>query len=979
MPTPSPTSSSSAAASPLRRHFVGWDAPLLPTAAGWTLDAAKAKSGDADLSNTLIIVPGSRAGRLLLGMLVDEAARRQVALIPPLIVTPGEMIEPLLGVPRARPASPLARELAWSQALAITSDAELEPLVRPNERDAGAARRALAVFLERVSTDLGGHGLRFEDVFDHATELAGPGEGARWRAASLVAARFTETLEHWTLSDEVASRLARVEQASGLKSAAGTGGCSHAVLVGVPQIPGLARRAIKIAAARGIPIDAIVHAPQSLSDRFDHLGCVDTDAWGACALPIDEVQITFASDHTDQAGRALAWLAQIAPGAPTDDVVIGLAEESLADLMSLEIRRVSSVRVRAAAGASADRAEPSRLLSLAGDLLERRTFNDLMAFIRHPRVEEWLRSRETDVRRRYGPNAWLGPLDEYAESHAPYRLASLPTPEEADQAEALAFVRGSIDELLADLWTNRGDGAASTMADTSAAHATLALLNRLYGHLPASPADPVQARIAKACVLLADDLREHISLAEHASHAHPAERPSAFLDRLVSHQSSHAIPDPPDAGAIEMVGWLELAHDPSPIAVLIGMNDRNVPGAHDHDPILPGALRRRLGLPTAADRLARDSFLAATMARSRPHMLFIAPRRDDAGSPLIPSRLLLRCGRDQLPARMHRSLGREGDGPPRVVVVPRSSAAPRSQFPIAPLNDTPPLTRMSVTSFRDYLASPYLFYLRHVLRLRERGDVKPELDPAAFGALLHDSLDRFGKSDARDSADAVVIRARVLDHFRALALERFGARPPVAISIQIEHADVRLSRWAEVQASRVRDGWHIVRTEWRPDPDTPSLANRPTISVPEGSIELRGKVDRIDIHEHSGRIAILDYKSSDTASKPGSSHRTREGVWRDLQLPLYRDLIGPLGLNGPITLGYFNIPRDLDEIGVQEAGWDEAELQSADEAARHVVSCVLRREFSDIGRMDDEGTLGLIAGLDALSDYRPTELGEPTR
>lgn len=977
MPPPAPHSSSSPAASPVRRHFVGWDAPLLPNAAAWVLDA-RAGSSESDLSQTLIVVPGSRAGRLLLGMLVDEAARRHVTLVPPLIVTPGEMIEPLLGVPRARPASPLARELAWIHALAITSDAELEPLVRPSGRDAGAARRQLPAFLERVHADLGGHGLRFADAVQHAEELAGPGEAARWKAASLIGARFVETLESWGLSDEVTSRLARVERAARGESGVEAGGCSHVVLVGVPEIPGLARRAIEIAAARGIAIDAIIHAPESFSDRFDRLGCVDTGAWAACALPIDESQIAFATDQAEQAGRALAWLAQAAPGAPTDDVVIGITEDSLADLISLEIRRVSSVRVRAAAGSSADRAEPSRLLSLAADLIERQTFRDLMAFIRHPRVEEWLRLRVTNDQRHRGPSAWLGPLDAYAESQAPHRLGRLPTPEEADQSEALAFVTGSVRELLAELWPQHDEEAASTIAEASAARATLELLSRLYGHLPASPLDPVQACMAQACVLLADDLREHISLSENASCGGDSEIPSAFLDRLVSHQRSHAIPGPPDSSAIELVGWLELAHDPSPIAVLIGMNDRNVPGTHDHDPILPGSLRRRLGLPTSLDRLARDSYLASTMARSRPHMLFIAPRRDDEGSPLIPSRLLLRCGRDEIPARMHRALGRAGDGPPRAVVAPRSSVAKQSRFPIAPMRDVPPPARMSVTSFKDYLASPYLFYLRHVLRLSEVGSVEPELGPPAFGALLHDALDRFGKSDVRDSADPMIVRASVLDHFRTLARERFGSHPPVAIAIQIEHAEIRLSRWAEVQAARARAGWHIVRTEWRPDPKTLSHADRPTISVSEGSMELRGKVDRIDVHEETGRIAILDYKSSDTSSHPSASHRTREGVWRDLQLPLYRELIRPLGMTGPVTLGYFNIPRDLDKIGVAEAAWTDADLLSADETARGVVSCVLRREFRDIGRMNDEGTLGLIAGLDALSDYRPVDAGEPT-
>ncbi len=910
-------------------------------------------------------------------MLVDEAARRRASFIPPLIVTPGELAEPLLGVPRARAATPLARALAWTSVLAAASDQELAPLVRPNPLDAEAGRRTLAEFLERLHTELGGHGLRIADVAGPAEKLAGALEGERWRAASLLAERFCRTLESWGLSDEVSARMARVEQAARSPELLGAAAHAHLVLVGVPELPGLVRRAIEIAADRGVRVDSIVHAPESLRDRFDQFGCVTPLAWTACALPIEEDQIVFATDQSDQASRALAWLAQVAPDAETGDVVIGIAEPSLAAMFSLEMRRVSSLRVRAASGTSADRAEPARVLSLASDVLERRTFNDLMALLRHPRVEAWLRSRAADQRTAMRPGEWLGHLDDYAAAHAPRRLAFLPKPIEPGQAAALAFVTESCRALLAELWTHHAQTDETPIPASLVARATLALLHRLYGHLPASSVDRIEARIAHACVLLADDLREQMSLCESAPSVDGAERPSVFLRRLIARQASHAIPEPPDSNAIEMVGWLELAHDPSPIAAFVGMNERNVPGAQDHHPMLPGSLRRRLGLPTAESRLARDSFLAATMARSRPRMLFLAPRRDDEGSPLIPSRVLLRCPRQQLPGRMHRALGRAGDGPPRAIVVPRVSVASRSEFPIAPLVDRPPITRMWVTSFKDYLASPYLFYLRHVLRLSERGRAELELDPRSFGALIHGALERFGRSDVRNSPDAAIIRESVLDHFRTLAMERYGPRPPVAVAIQNEHAEVRLSHWAEIQAKRAGDGWEILHSEWTPKLDSESGARSPMIQVSEGAVALRGKIDRIDRHRRTGHIAILDYKSSDSPADPSLTHRRRDGSWRDLQLPLYRELVRSLDLSGPITLGYFNLPRDLDRIAVAEATWTDADLQSADDAARSVVSHVLRRRFEQLEGMDDEGTLGLIAGLNALSDYRPARTAEP--
>ncbi|NUQ67722.1 MAG: hypothetical protein HUU18_05525, partial [Phycisphaerales bacterium] len=68
-----------------RREFLGWDAPTLPAAARLLLDQA------ADLSGWLVVLPGRRSARVLLGMLVDEAARRGVVLAPPTTLTPGEL------------------------------------------------------------------------------------------------------------------------------------------------------------------------------------------------------------------------------------------------------------------------------------------------------------------------------------------------------------------------------------------------------------------------------------------------------------------------------------------------------------------------------------------------------------------------------------------------------------------------------------------------------------------------------------------------------------------------------------------------------------------------------------------------------------------------------------------------------------------------------------------------------------------------
>ena len=57
------------------------------------------------------------------------------------------------------------------------------------------------------------------------------------------------------------------------------------------------------------------------------------------------------------------------------------------------------------------------------------------------------------------------------------------------------------------------------------------------------------------------------------------------------------------------------------------------------------------------------------------------------------------------------------------------------------------VTSMRVTEFRDYLACPYRYWLRHRLRLAAVTDGALELGPADFGTLIHECLDRFAKRE----------------------------------------------------------------------------------------------------------------------------------------------------------------------------------------------------------------------------------------
>lgn len=65
----------------VQRVFLNWDRPGLTAAVEYLVERF-ASSGELDLANLVMVVPGARAGRRLLELLVQLADQPPVALFP---------------------------------------------------------------------------------------------------------------------------------------------------------------------------------------------------------------------------------------------------------------------------------------------------------------------------------------------------------------------------------------------------------------------------------------------------------------------------------------------------------------------------------------------------------------------------------------------------------------------------------------------------------------------------------------------------------------------------------------------------------------------------------------------------------------------------------------------------------------------------------------------------------------------------------
>lgn len=892
-----------------RRVFLGRERPPLEAAAAWL-----AAERGPDLGGLLVALPGARAGRRLAELLARALGP---SWVPPRFLTDGRLTDELLlsGEPIA---GRLVRTVVWERALRSLPAPALERLVArpPADSDAGAWA-LLAEEVRSLFGELAADGLDFHRAAAAAPREGGAGEAARWAVLAEVQETMEGELANAGLCDPHLARLAALERGA-------VPGEREVVLIGVVQASELLRRALEPIAER---VTALVPAPPGEANDFDPFGLLIVERWAARDVPLDLGRWKVVQGPEDQAHAASDLLAEWSGRFTADQITLGICDPEVVPYLTRCLAD-AGIETRDAAGTPIERSPPLRLLAAAEQYLRTDGFAEFAALCRHPDLEDALR-RELAAD---APEA-AEVLDRYLVDH-------LPASADGRGPEGQGPTRGELVGLHGAVLRSLGELAAPGSRPLPEwAGPVRAFLEGVYGagELDAEGAD----RTLAACL---DALGEGLAELEGcpASLA-PRLDAAQALERLTALLRARSLPPPPArAGVptIELLGWLELALDDAPVLVVTGFEEGRVPESVHGDAWLPDGLRQRLSLRDNEARLARDVYVACLLLASRSEVRFLSGRRSVAGDPLLPSRLAFHAPADHIPERVRHALGSSTTR--RALAAP----APPAQDRALPRRAGATLPeRFGVTSFRTYLESPYLFYLQHVLGVRTFDHDGRELDPAGFGDLAHQVLEILHRDPAlRASPDERRLAAALDAELRRLSLARFGPRPLPAVALQVEQLAWRLRLFAERQATRAREGWRIAHAEW-----TPAEAH---LDVDGGRVELRGRIDRIDAHA-DGRWALLDYKTGDSALKPGAAkaHRGRGGAWRDLQLPLYALLARELVGDGAVELGYAGLGRDEANIGFDlVSGWDEEVLESAYAAAREVVRRVRRGELFELGR-----------------------------
>ncbi len=946
-------------------HFLGWDAPVTTKVQQFLLPSQL--QGPVDLEKQLIVVPTRQAGRRLREALALHAAEQNTALLSPRVVTPAFFLhsehEP------ERVANQTEVTAVWIDVLLKADLGQYSQFFPGPESDQSFTwAMHTGDLLQRLRETLTDGAQRIADVLASFGSILE--EQERWDDMARLENAYLRRLDELGLADPCEIKIRRAE-APELRE-----GIERVVVGAVPDPTPLTIRALEHLASH-IAIDILVHAPESTADCFDKWGRPITDRWSESLLPIPDAErnLILTGPPSAQSRKVVEIMAEESGRFGPADVAVGVPHSDVTPILMADLAD-RALTAFDPAGKSLTEHPLYRLLESFHALTTEKTYAAFSGFLRHPDVLTFMR-REHDI----SPRWLLEELDTFQNKHLPLGMEDivhrlLGRTEGQDDHPAFRSLPKAVRIINQQLQQFRNGDIDS---------AVRSLLQTVYVVRTLNPDDPEDEEFIAASELVDSTLRELTSEVFGRLGIKKEDVFGILLQRLAVQRYYVER----KGAVIDLEGWLELQWNSARLLIVTGVNEGYVPEGHLSDIFLPDTMRKQINLRCDADRLARDAYLMQALVESRSNegrVCFLVGRTGASRNPLKPSRLLFRCSDAELVRRARQLFGDPADRPDSYppTVSFRLQASPPTDVraeKIVPV-------KLSVTKFRDYLACPFRFYLKHILGMEELDDEKAEMDALDFGSLVHDALATMAQNDEmKRCKEHLKLSEFLCSEAENWARARFGHPLPLQIRIQLDAAKQRLRAAAKVQADLSREGWEIMNSEIR-------------IEAELAGMSIGGRVDRIDRHAETGRIRILDYKTSDTLQKPAEAHLGsvadeihdymvvsvdgNDKRWIDLQLPLYRILLPEHNFPGnSVELGYFNLPKSTDETGV--VIWEDVDdhlLESARICAGSVVKDIRNRRFwpplKRVKNDDFEGFFpGEISDCIDVEDFEAFIRGDP--
>lgn len=851
-----------------------------------------------ELTESLVVVPTSQSGRILRENLAAEAG----ALLAPTVTTPGA----LLHLEDTNIAPRWLEKIAWMDVLENLkqSDWENYPGLFPTPPDLEmlSSDWASALAAEMVS-------LRstleesLHNLFSASKFLQGTTEGDRWENLAQLESLMEKKLYAWGYQSRSQALRTSFQLPTTFKKI---------ILAGITEMPVCIVQALKAFAGEVI---VLIPAPESEAAHFDELG-IPLSTWTTRNLP-ESVTASLVADPVSQAQAALNAIAKL--GASSQEIAIGSADDEAGSALA---HLLTHQGWPAFHPASQQPLPPlQRWLMVWKNWLTQASSRNLAALLTFPECANLISGNRADV---------LLALNQYRDRNPiiePNAIADrLASTERAD----LQILRDDIASLL----SHREAFLKQPFPQALSQHLDLIEIDT---ETSANTLSGIADFIEAATPLFASLKRSHL-----------------FWLQMVISEIPRPTAQPPTDRAIDIQGWLELLYEPGKHLLITGMNESFVPARPGGEPWLSEKIRNALKLNSLTDRQARDAFLLHAMIRMREENgsthLFCG-KNGTNGETYLPSSLLLQVPKKRLVTTVN-NLFREIEPPEANLIWTRDLIwqTPKVELP----------EKLSVTSFSDYLACPFRFYLKHIARASQPEPDRREMNHRDFGSITHKVLEIWGKdAEARKLSDPKALLAYLDEALDRTIFGQFGNQPPLAVRIQEHSIRQRLAWFASKQVVSIAEGWEIIDAERK-------------ISFESAGLKINGTIDRIDRHRETGQLRVIDYKTG-KVEKTESQHRKKitaktqipphitetsparhtapdgkgvsEFLWKNLQLPLYALAESENSTDVPIPC-YIKLGSTEKEVDfIEWSSFSKEDLESAKSCMDWIATSIHQKLF----------------------------------
>lgn len=188
---------------------------------------------------------------------------------------------------------------------------------------------------------------------------------------------------------------------------------------------------------------------------------------------------------------------------------------------------------------------------------------------------------------------------------------------------------------------------------------------------------------------------------------------------------------------VQILGTAESRMQTADVVIITGLNDGMFPAKGFEHSWLPRNIAHQIGLPSSDSKVSLQALDFMTLSCA-PEVYWTRSKMS-GGSETVPSRFLSRVN---IMADVPK-----GDG---ILTAVRA----RNNMDLSPLDTTPPVVKYAGDYYATWLESlihnPYLFYARHILRLKLKPDVGDEIGAKEFGTFVHSVLEKcVGLNDAQ--------------------------------------------------------------------------------------------------------------------------------------------------------------------------------------------------------------------------------------